>query len=161
MGTSVNNCKPEGRKNKCLLCSYKMYDVGNINKPDLGSGWLYILYLSSRRMAVFKNWETTIICFLKACNKSLDHMQKKKFQYWFLHCLIKVLFCQCFLFWDKEFRMNICGMGDILKMFWEILSMGIVGYKCRLIWYFNGSFVMRKILFSDLKRKMFIWKVSI
>lgn len=54
--------------------------------------------------------------------------------------------------------MNICGMGDILKMSWEILSTGIVGYKCRLIWYFNGSFVMGKVLFSDLKREICLFE---
>lgn len=36
--------------------------------------------------------------------------------------------------------------------------MGIVGYKCRLIWYFNGPFVMGKVLFSDLKRKICLFE---
>lgn len=54
--------------------------------------------------------------------------------------------------------MNICGMGDILKMFWEILFMGIVGYKCRLILYFNEFFVMGNILFFDLKGKIYLFE---
>lgn len=51
-----------------------MYDVGNINKPNLGSGWFYIPYLSNLRMGVFKNLEAAINCFLKACNKLLGDM---------------------------------------------------------------------------------------
>lgn len=49
--------------------------------------------------------------------------------------------------------MNICGMGDILKMSRESSSTGIVGYKCRLTGSFNGSFVMGKFLLSDLEKK--------
>lgn len=48
--------------------------------------------------------------------------------------------------------MNICGMGDILKMFREVLFIGIVGYKRRLIGSFNRFFVMGKFLFFDLKK---------
>ena len=62
-------------------------------------------------MMVFKKNMSYNNPFLKLMTENIRPYNS--FNIFFLHFLIKVLFCQCFFFWVKNFKMSICGVGDI------------------------------------------------